>query len=186
MKTIRIIIFSLVLFLLNSVTLYSQNINLRVQGKDSLENNIIDSLSYKTSFVDFNSIKDEIEALHLKIQKIGYIENKLVSTQKENDSTYLAKFSLNKKYYTIYIYYNKKLVLKEILESVSGEVTPEYFVTTISKTENILNYLNTKLIEDGQPFASLKLINLKKTSKNFLVFRYLNTFRTSVLHQLIK
>jgi len=67
LTTIRIIIFSLVLFLLNSVTLYSQNIYLRVQGKDSLENNIIDSLGYKTSFVDFNSIKDEIEALHLKL-----------------------------------------------------------------------------------------------------------------------
>lgn len=166
MTAIRNIIFSLVFFLFDSITLYSQNINFRVQGKDSLENNIIDSLGFKTSFVDFNSIKDEIESLHLKIQKIGYIENKLVSTQKENDSTYLAKFSLNKKYYTIYIYYNKKLILKEVLESVSKEVTSEYFVTSISKTEDILNYLNTKLIEDGQPFSSLKLINLKKKDHN--------------------
>ena len=162
----RIILFSLVIYLLNSAALYSQNLNLRIQGKDSLENKTIDSLGYKTSFIDFNSLKDEIEALHLKIQKLGYIENKLVSTKKKNDSTYLTTFSLNKKYHTIYIYYDKKLILKEILDPVSSKVTSEYFVTTISKIENLLNYLNTKLIENGHPFASLKLINLKKKDEN--------------------
>ena len=154
------------IYLLNTATIYSQNLNLRIQGKDTLENKIIDSLGYKSSFIDFNSLKEEIEGLHLKIQKLGFIENKIVSTEKKNDSTYLTTFSLNKKYYTIYIYYNKKLVLKEIIEPVSSKVTSEYFVTTISKTENLLNYLNTKLIENGQPFASLKLINLKKKDEN--------------------
>ena len=166
MTTTRIILFSLVIYLLNTATIYSQNLNLRIQGKDTLENKIIDSLGYKSSFIDFNSLKEEIEGLHLKIQKLGFIENKIVSTEKKNDSTYLTTFSLNKKYYTIYIYYNKKLVLKEIIEPVSSKVTSEYFVTTISKTENLLNYLNTKLIENGQPFASLKLINLKKKDEN--------------------
>ena len=137
-----------------------------MHGKDSLERIIIDSLGYKTSFVDYNSLENEIESLHLKVQKLGFIENKIISTEKENDSTYLSKFSLNKKYYTIYIYYNNKLLLKEILEPVSNEITPEYFITTISKTEDVLNYLNTKLIEDGQPFASLKLKNLKKKDEN--------------------
>ena len=166
MTTKRIITLYLAFHLFGLTTIYSQNLNLRVQGKDSLETKIIDSLSYKSSFTNFNSLKSEIESLRLKIEKLGFIENKLVLTQKENDSTYLAKFSLNKKYYTIYIYYNNNLLSKKILESISNNITSEYFITTISKTEVILNYLNTKIIEEGQPFASLKLENLKKKDNN--------------------
>jgi hemolysin secretion/activation protein ShlB/FhaC/HecB len=147
--------------------IYAQNLNLIIKGKDSLETTIIDSLNYKKNFTDFKSLKNEIELFHLKLQKSGFIENKLISTEKKNDSTYLAKFSLNKKYYTIYIYYNKNLhISKEILESISDEVTSDYFITTIQKTEDILNYINSQIVENGQPFASLQLINLKKRNGN--------------------
>ncbi|RLD29090.1 MAG: hypothetical protein DRI75_04645 [Bacteroidetes bacterium] len=140
----------------------AQHLNLIIKGSDSLETIVIDSLNYKKKFSDFKSLKSEIESLHLKLQKLGYIENKLISNAKKNDSIYVAKFSLNKKYYTIYIYYDKNLFSKEILESISDKVTTEYFITTILKTEDILNYINSKIVDDGQPFASLKLVNLKK------------------------
>ncbi|MCH7524823.1 MAG: hypothetical protein IIC74_07395 [Bacteroidetes bacterium] len=166
MTTIKIIILSIAISLLNCTTLFSQNLNLIIKGKDSLETTVIDSLNYMKSFTDFISLENEIESLHLKLQKSGFIENKLLSSDKKNDSTYVAKFSLNKKYYTIYIYYDKNLLSKEILESVSNTVTAEYFITTISKSEDILNYINSKIVEDGQPFASLKLVNLKKKDDN--------------------
>lgn len=74
---------------------------------DSLETMVIDSLNYNKSFPDFMSLKNEIDTLQLKIERLGFIENRLISTLKINDSTYVAKFDLNKKYYTIYIYYQK-------------------------------------------------------------------------------
>ena len=165
MTALRIIILSLNLYLLFVATLQSQNLNLRVQGKDSLDYKIIDSLGYKSLFTDFNSLKGEITNLHLKTQKLGFIESKIISITKKNDSTYHAKFSLNTKYDTIYIHYNNKAIFKEQLDPISKHVTSAYFITTISKTEEVLNYLNTKIIESGQPFASLKLKNLKKKDK---------------------
>ncbi|MCK5402078.1 MAG: hypothetical protein KAJ28_10640 [Flavobacteriaceae bacterium] len=144
----------------------AQNLNLIIKGKDSIETTVIDSLNYKKNFTDFISLKNEIESIHLNLQKLGFIESKITSTEKKNDSTYVAKFSLNKKYYTIYIYYNNKLLSKEILDPISDKVTTTYFITTISKSEEILKYINSKIIENGQPFASLKLVNLKKKDNN--------------------
>ena len=144
----------------------AQNLNLIIKGKDSIETTVIDSLNYKKNFTDFISLKNEIESLHLNLQKLGFIESEITSTEKKNDSTYVAKFSLNKKYYTIYIYYNNKLLSKEILDPISDKVTTTYFITTISKSEEILKYINSKIIENGQPFASLKLVNLKKKDNN--------------------
>lgn len=143
-----------------------QNIYLEIKGKDSLETAVIDSLYYNKKFVDFNSLKKEIEDLNLKIQKSGFIENELVSNDQKNDSTYFVKFSLNKKYYTIYIYYDNKALSKEFLEKVSDSITSEYFITTVSKSEDVLNFLNSKITENGQPFASLKLTNIKKKDES--------------------
>lgn len=166
MRTLKTLVLHLTISAINLTFINAQNLNLIIKGKDSLETTIIDSLDYKKNFTDFKSLKNEIELLHLKLQKSGFIENELISTEKKNGSTYLAKFSLNKKYHTIYIYYQNEMLSKEVLESISNKVTDEYFVTTISKSEFVLNYLNTKIIEDGQPFASLKLINLKKKDGN--------------------
>lgn len=166
LRTLKIVILCLFFSTVNLTFTDAQNLNLIIKGKGSLETTIIDSLNYKKIFSDFISLENEIESQHLKLQKLGFIENKLLSSDKKNDSTYVAKFSLNKKYYTIYIYYDNKLLSKEILEPVSNTVTTEYFITTISKSEDILNYINFKIIEDGIPFASLKLVNLKKKDDN--------------------
>jgi len=162
LRTLKIVILYLILSTVDLTFTYAQNLSLIIKGKDSLETAVIDSLNYKKSFSDFVSLKNEIESQHIKLQKLGFIENNLMSNDKKNDSIYVAKFNLNKKYYTIYIYYDNKLLSKEILEPVSNTITEEYFITTISKTENILNYINSQIVEVGKPFASLKLINLKK------------------------
>jgi hemolysin activation/secretion protein len=144
----------------------AQNLNLVVKGMDSLETAVIDSLNYRKSFNDYASLENELETLQFKIKKLGFIENRLIYNAKNNDSTYLAKIALNKKYYTIYIYYDKKLISEEILRQVSDRVTPEYFVTTISKSESVLNYIISRIIEDGLPFAKLRLTNIKKRDVN--------------------
>jgi len=166
LNILKIVFLFFIFSIINLASTNAQSLSLTIKGKDSLETSIIDSLNYKKSFSDYLSLKSEIESQHLKLQKIGFIENKLLLTDKKNDSTYVANFSLNKKYYTIYIYYDKNLLSEELLKPVSNAVTSEYFITTISKTEEILNYINSQIAEDGQPFASLKLINLKKKDEN--------------------
>ncbi len=128
----------------------------------------IDSIGYKKSFPNYKSLQDELNALNLKLQKAGYIELKSVSISQQNDSTYRASLSLKKKFYTIYIYFNKNTISKSFLEGIVDHVNSDYFVTTIQDSEAILNLINSKLSEDGQPFASQRLENIKKKDNNSL------------------
>ena len=148
--------------------LLAQNLNLKVNGEYPFENKVIDSIGYKNSFTNYKSLYDQINTLHLKLQKVGYIESKLTSTTKNNDSTYTVLFHLKKKYHTIYIYYNKNTISKSFLESISDHVTSNYFVTTIQKSEAILNQINLTLSANGQPFISHKLENIAKKDNHAL------------------
>jgi outer membrane protein assembly factor BamA len=168
LKISKILFLYIIIHAFNAVNTYSQELHLIVEGGNVLENTIIDSIGYKNVFTNYKLLEKEINTLHLKFQKIGYIESKLIFTTKKNDTVYNAKFNLNKKYYTIYIYYDKNVISIKALERFSENVTSEYFVTTIRESETILNQINSKIAENGQPFTSLKLTTIKKRDANSL------------------
>ena len=168
MKISKILFLYIIIHAFNAVNIYSQELHLIVEGNDVSENTIIDSIGYKNVFTNYKSLEEEINALHLKFQKIGYIESQLIFNTKKNDTVYNAKFSLNKKYYTLYIYYDENVISMKTLERFSENVTTEYFVTTIQESESILNQINSKIAENGQPFTSLKLATIKKRDANSL------------------
>jgi outer membrane protein assembly factor BamA len=168
LKVSKILFLYIIFLAFNSVNTYSQELHLIVEGKDVSENIVIDSIGYKNVFANYNLLEGEINALHLKFQKIGYIESQIISTTKKSDTLYRTKFSLNKKYYTIYIYYDKNVISMNALKHFSENVTSEYFVTTIQESETILNQINSKIAENGQPFTSLKLTTIKKRNENSL------------------
>ena len=142
--------------------------HLKIEGSDDLETKVLDSLNYRKTFTEFKSLQDEIDSTQLRLQRIGYIENRIIETKKINDSSYVSKFDLKKKFYTIYIYYTKTALKAPELVPISDDVTSEYFSIPIEQTEFVLNYLNELIIEKGLPFASLKLIDLKKKDNDNL------------------
>lgn len=181
LKISKILFLYIIIHAFNAVSTYSQELHLIVEGKDVSENIVIDSIGYINVFANYKLLEEEINSLHLKFQKIGYIESQLISTTKKNDTVYNAKFLLNKKFYTIYIYYDKNVISMNALEHFSENVTSEYFVTTIQESESILNQINSKIAENGQPFTSLKLTTIKKRDANSLQAKIIistNTKRT--------
>lgn len=155
-------------FLVLSSKINAQNMHLKIEGSDDLETKVLDSLNYRKTFTEFKSLQDEIDSTQLRLQRIGYIENRIIETKKINDSSYVSKFDLKKKFYTIYIYYTKTALKAPELVPISDDVTSEYFSIPIEQTEFVLNYLNELIIEKGLPFASLKLIDLKKKDNDNL------------------
>lgn len=168
MRVIRIFIVYIIVVTFHSTTINAQNLNLKIKGKDSSETKFIDSLGYKKTFVNYKSLKIEIDTLLTSIQKHGYIAADLDSITKKNDSTFIAKLNLNKKYNTIHIYYNSDLFSKTILNSISEEVTPDYFVISIKNSEKVLSYLSSKVIEKGLPFAILYLSDIETKNTDTL------------------
>ncbi|WP_379841087.1 hypothetical protein [Flavobacterium myungsuense] len=81
----------------------AQKLYLTVSGNSDAEKKTIDSIGYIHQHENAKSILDEETQLSEKFTQNGYIENKIVNNTKQNDSTFLCRFSLGKKQ-IIYIY----------------------------------------------------------------------------------
>lgn len=137
----------------------SQNLILNTIGKDSLETQIVNSINTEHSFKNYILLEKALDSIVLKLQKKGFIQSELLSFTKENDSIYEAKFNLNDKIDTIYIYnrYPDNLML----DKNKGKENSIYKVE-ISNLESTLKKINKTLAEDGDPFATLQLVNIRK------------------------
>lgn len=151
----------LIIYTLFSQGLSGQNLKLIVDGKNDAETKIIDSLNYLRTHIDYSSVKAELDSVQKTLSEIGYIENLLEGIDRINDSTFIASVYLKKKYNTIYIYYNSELVNLDIINNVSNNINDDYFTIPISETKVALNYINSKIAENGFPFTTLKLSNIK-------------------------
>ena len=114
-------------------------------------------MGYIKKHEDFTSISNEIDSVKNKLLKIGFIENKANEIKKRNDSVFSIKINLNRKYRTIYIYYDKNLIEKSLLGLVSKQINDTFFSLPIEAIESKLQFLNSKIASNGIPFAKFKV-----------------------------
>jgi len=130
---------------------------LKLVGSSIAENNIIDSIKYKSIHKTLKSLNNEIVQTSEKLTKSGYIENKTIENIKENDSLYVTKFNLGKRIKYIHIYIGRN-------PSIHNFITTNKKTDTITlpykETENFLNQTLQNLEKKGFALAKLKLINL--------------------------
>lgn len=155
------------IYILFSSELFCQNLHLKISGRNETETLKIDSLNYSQRHQNFNSIKLEIDSIQKLLYKKGYIENELEYLKQNNDSLYTAQFHLKRKFNTIYIYYNNLIIDPSILRSVTNHVFNDHFKLKFTEVENTLNFINSKILQQGFPFSKLRLSDIKiKDQKN--------------------
>ncbi|OYX29003.1 MAG: hypothetical protein B7Z06_00210, partial [Flavobacteriales bacterium 32-35-8] len=164
MKRIHFLL--LIIYILFSSKVFSQNLKLAVSGDSDIENQVIDSLNYLKTHKNYLSISSELDSIHKALLKIGYIENKLGDVTKINDSSFLAKIHLKKRHHTIHIYYDKDLLDKSIINLVSNRVNDAYFILPIRDVESKLNFISSKITSEGLPFSKLKLSDIEVSGNN--------------------
>ncbi|WP_223270832.1 BamA/TamA family outer membrane protein [Subsaximicrobium wynnwilliamsii] len=130
-------------------------------GKTEAETKTIDSLGYASRFEDLQSLKLELANFSKKIETIGYIDQKLLSYFKENDSLYLAQFSLKKRFSQVRIY-NKELVPRSIFKMIDTKVENDHFTVPIEELELTLQLINAEIANEGSPFLTLTLEQINK------------------------
>lgn len=147
----------------------SQNSYLDIKGKDSTETSVLNSKIKLLSFDDFQSLNTALDSLDKRLQKAGYIEfikHKLVQV---SDSSYLASYSLNKKYEKLIIKNTSSLndfgITKRDLEQFSISFEINEITISFKSVENLLTYLNIRLTQTGDPFATIELQNIKPSQK---------------------
>lgn len=138
----------------------SQTLN--VKGSNEDEQIIIDGTNYKKSHENIKSIVDELNSLQKVFFNIGYFDASYSKLIKINDSTYESTFTLNSKYNSLKIYYQKERINLDLLKAFTTNYTDAHFFIP---PENISAFLEA-LVEDfqntGNPFAEVQLKNIRK------------------------
>jgi len=162
-----------ILFVLNIYTTFfhvgiAQELFLTIEAKDTVSKGLIDSLNTNTVFSNYRSLKKEIDSLHTQLQNIGFIENKLLSLQKTNDSSYTAIYFFGKRYKNITIYYSSEDFNKKELLQISDKVTESYFTLNFENIETSLQKLSSLKTLEGNAFVRIHLEDFSK-EKNTLI-----------------
>ncbi|WP_298899755.1 POTRA domain-containing protein [uncultured Psychroserpens sp.] len=153
--------FLLLLSIVWSTESSAQNLYLTSIGDTEKETKTIDSIGYKKTFNDYGSLEKEITTLQKKITQIGYIENELLHLKKQNDTTYLASFSLKNKYDHIIIEHNG-LVDVSILKLTDFLDQKNRLIIPIANVENTLQFINSEMANRGNPFSTLIVKNIQR------------------------
>ncbi|WAC03579.1 hypothetical protein N7U66_08960 [Lacinutrix neustonica] len=155
------IAFLIFLFTVCSSELKAQNLTLTINGTTEVETKTIDSLDYKKTHSDYASITQEVNILQKRLFRLGYIESKLTSKDKVNDSAIVFNFQLNIKYDTLHIYYNPKVISKKIINLITSKTFDDHFSIAFTEAERVLNFINTQITNEGYPFSKIKLSEIK-------------------------
>lgn len=159
--------FTILFYLLCAQALTAQNLFLKAIGESDQETQAIDSLGYTTSFDNYSSIASEIELLKSKLSAVGYIEHLLQELVKENDTSYLARFSLRTKYKTIRIDY-EGMVDVDLLKRTGYLNKQQELIIPIPFLEATLESINTAIANQGNPFSSLIITDIVKLNNTEL------------------
>lgn len=155
-------LFISLLFLLYISNTTGQNLYLTCVGSSENETKSIDSIGYKKSFKDYSSLESEVTNIQKKIIKIGFIETERLPLIKKNDSTYQANFSLKNKYESITIAHNDMVSLT-ILKLTGYLNKSNDLVIPIKEIESTLEFINTQVANQGNPFSSLIITDIIST-----------------------
>ncbi len=170
------------LFLTFGANCFAQSFRLQIIGSSIYENKVIDSLKYTSTYTNTKSISDELNILSERLSKTGYIENQILENRRENDSSYIAKFSLGDRIKSINIYIGRINLTPTLSKGERAEAvidnnsiikdliglnkTKDTLILPYSEIETFLNQTLQKLEQKGYALAKLKLIHIQKKNNS--------------------
>lgn len=137
---------------------------MKIVGQEKNQTQTIDSIGYNTTFSDAKGISDENKLFSEKLLKAGFLEQQLLETTKQNDSTftYLYNIGVPTKFIHIYIGKNWNDENWNLYDVKNDTLTLPF-----SESESFLNATLKKLESKGFSMAKVKLVNIKK-HRNFV------------------
>ena len=153
----------IILLFFFSLTLSAQNLYLKINGKNTKETTVIDSIGYIKNHSNTKSILDNTTTLTTTLNKIGYLDNYIINYEKSNDSTFTYNFNLGQRTTTLHIYIGKNPEIRnlEIFNTTSDTLTIAF-----QETEPTLSSALSKLERKGYSLAKLKLVNIQRKSNH--------------------
>lgn len=146
-------------FFLLSISSYAQNFYLKINGSTERENSILDSLNYTTKHQNIKSLYNEINNTSNRLNKIGFLNNKILETNQINDSTYISTIILKDPIKEVHIYIGRNNYFFDSENTKKDTVIIPY--------NEVENFLNQKIIDaekKGYALSKIKLDNIKRSN----------------------
>lgn len=156
---VRKILF-IVLTLSFCVLNYGQNLYLKVNGETENDTSFLNSLLTNDVYDNFNALQKGLNAIEATLNKNGFINSHISHLKKINDSTYECQFNLKTKVEKITLLYSPSEIDNSLIKRITKKSTPNSFTISLNELEQTLNFLNTRLSENGRPFSQLELKNI--------------------------
>lgn len=154
-------------FIFISIPGYTQNFHLKISGTNKIENQIIDSLNYSSKHSNIKSLFDELKITSEKLSKKGYLDNKILETNRINDSTYTSIIELKKPIKEIHIYIGINNLFSEV-----EKIKKDTIIIPYNQLENYLNEKINNAENEGYALTKIKLENIRR--KNLIIYADLN------------
>ena len=164
-KNFHLIFMIIVVIITNH--LHAQIVTLKLVAESEIKTAIIDSLGYENKFDNYKNLESEVINIKKRLTKQGYIDTVIESITKQNDTLFKAELFLGDKINSIRVYYKSDFNV-ELLSLTNTKKENDYFELNIDELETVLKTLNSKIAEQGDPFSTLQLINIKKLNPNLI------------------
>jgi translocation and assembly module TamA len=165
-------------------TANSQELELKIVPKDSLNNLVLKSIDYAQIHLTEKSLISEIDSVSFQLQKRGYLNNHLEEF-KQNDSIYTAHYIIGDKTDLLKVYYDTGIIPKDIIRSRVTTINEEYFTTTIDQVSLILNEIVNYLESNGNTFVEVSLKNLITVEVGFEAKLSINNLKNRSIDNIV-
>ncbi|WP_313803621.1 hypothetical protein [Flavobacterium sp.] len=159
----------------------AQQLHLKIEGNSSEETKTIDSIGYKKLHENTKSILDETQNIAATLLQKGYLEQQLLSSKKENDSTFLFQFMVGRKTNRIHIYIGKISEEEKALLNFPSDTIK----LQTSEVENFMNTNLAKLEQKGYSLSELQLVNHRKENNHLLADFKIKTEKQRNLNDIV-
>ncbi|WP_299115229.1 POTRA domain-containing protein [uncultured Winogradskyella sp.] len=163
----RLLFVFFIVFLTNTNLSIGQNIKLKASGKSKAATKEIDSVGYAKRFPNYISLETEVYALKEKLIRRGFIDTEIKEIIKQNDSLFNATLYIGQRINAIKVFFGSEFNLK-LLQFSEVKIGSNYFEVNIEKLETTLDILNKRIAEQGDPFSTLKLKNIRKENEDLI------------------
>lgn len=156
---------------------FGQGISLKILSNNSIENKIIDSLSYSRKHVNAKSLIIEVENFSNKLIQSGFLENELLESNKINDTLFEFTFRLG---------VQTKLIFVNV-QKTSGyfSFTKDTLVLPLHKTSSFLNQKLDELEKNGFSLATVRLVDFKKANNQLFATLQIETNKKRILDEIV-
>ena len=134
----------------------AQELQLKLISNDSIETNIINSIGYPKTFIDFDELQTEVNLFKDQLFQRGYIEAQIFDIV-QTPPLVTVKLSLGSKYDFIHLYASQPVFDLLELDGIKTNDSKPYYALEITALEPLLNSMTELLTTKSYPFASISL-----------------------------